>query len=77
MAEIGGKRMVGEIGALLDDVRKSIADAKLGITGAVTELVEEVKDLKNIETAIRGETAAVRDLKTSVLGNGTGGENGT
>lgn len=75
MPEIGGKKMVGEIGGMLADVRKLIDDAKLGIAGAVTELVDEVKDLKNIETAIRGEAKAVRDMKTSILGNAVGGEN--
>lgn len=75
MSEIGGRKMVGEIGGMLADVQRIIADAKIGIAGALTELTDEVKELKNIETAIRGEAKAVRDMKTSILGNATGGEN--
>lgn len=75
MPEIGGSRMVGEIGGMLADVRKTIDAAKLGIAGALTELTDEVGQLKNVEAAIRSEAKAVRDMKTSILGNATGGEN--
>ena len=76
MPEIsGGNQLIGDLGTLFDDLRKTVADAKIGIAGAASELVEEVKGLKNIETALRTETKSVRDFKTKVLGNGTGGEN--
>jgi hypothetical protein len=75
MAEIGGKKLVGEIGSIFDDVRKAVEQAKLGISGAASELMTEVRDLKHVETAIRAETASVREFKASVLGNAVGGEN--
>lgn len=75
MPGVGGSRMVGEIGGLLGDVQKILSDAKLGIAGALAELTDEVRDLKNVEVAIRAEAKAVRDMKTSILGNATGGEN--
>lgn len=71
----GGKKMVGEIGGMLASVRKVMEEAKLGIEGAVSELMTEVKDLKHIEVAIRDETKSVREMKTSILGNAVGGEN--
>ena len=76
MPEIGGSgKLIGDLGTLFADLRKTVDDAKIGIAGAASELVEEVKGLKNIETAIRTETKSVRDFKTQVLGNATGGEN--
>jgi hypothetical protein len=74
MPEIGGKRMAGEIGGMLRNVRAMIDEAKLGITGAVTELMTEVSELKHVEMAIREETASVREMKTSILGNAVAGE---
>lgn len=76
MPEIsGGNQLVGDLGTLFEELRKTVADAKMGIAGAASELVEEVKGLKSVETAIRGETKSVRDFKTQILGNATGGEN--
>lgn len=76
MPEIsGGNQLIGDLGTLFADLRKTVEEAKLGIAGAASELVEEVKGLKSIETAIRGETKSVRDFKTQILGNATGGEN--
>jgi hypothetical protein len=76
MPEIsGGHKLIGDLGDLFADLRKTVEEAKLGIVGAASELVEEVKELKHVETAIRGETKSVRDFKTKVLGNATGGEN--
>jgi hypothetical protein len=76
MPEIsGGNQLIGDLGTLFADLRKTVEEAKLGIAGAASELVDEVKGLKNIETALRGETQSVRDFKTKVLGNATGGEN--
>ena len=75
MPEIGGKKLSDDIGGMLADVRKTIDEAKIGLAGAVTELTEEVNGLKHVETAIRGEAKAVRDMKASILGNATGGEN--
>ena len=78
MPEIsGGNQLIGDLGTLFADLRKTVEEAKLGIAGAASELVEEVKGLKSIETAIRGETKVVRDFKTKALGNATGGENQT
>lgn len=76
MPEIsGGNQLIGDLGTLFADLRKTVEEAKIGIAGAASELVDEVKGLKNIETALRGETQSVRDFKTKVLGNATGGEN--
>lgn len=77
MPGIGGSKIVGEIGGLVADVQKILAEAKLGIAGALAEFTTEVSDLRNVEVAIRAEAKAVRDLKTSILGNATGGENST
>jgi hypothetical protein len=75
MPEIsGGKGLVGDLGTLFADLRKTVNEAKLGIAGAAAELVEEVKGLQHIQSAIRSETKSVRDFKTQVLGNATGGE---
>lgn len=75
MPEIGGTKLAGEIGDMLAGVRRTIEAAKIGIAGALTELTDEVGQLKNVEVVIRSEAKAVRDLKTSLLGNATGGEN--
>lgn len=75
VAEIGGKKMVGELGQMFDDIRKAVEAAKLGIVGAAAELMTEVKDMKPIETAIRSEAKSVRDFKTQLLGNAVAGEN--
>lgn len=76
MPEIsGGNKLVGDLGALFADLRKTVEEAKIGIAGAASELVEEVKGLKNVETALRGETQSVRQFKAQILGNATGGEN--
>lgn len=73
--QLGGKKLVGELGGILASVRKTVEDARIGIAGAASELMEEVRDLKTVETAIRSETQAVRAFKTEVLGNAIGGEN--
>lgn len=75
MADIGAKKMIGEIGGLLEGVRKVVDDAKIGLTGAASELMIEVKGLKAVETLIRTETASVRQMKTDLLGNAVDGEN--
>jgi len=75
MAEIGGKKLVGELGGILGQVRKAAEDARLGIAGAASELMAEVGNLKQVEKAIRSETASVREFATSVLGNAVAGEN--
>jgi hypothetical protein len=75
MAEIGATKLVGEIGGLFEDIRKTLAEAKIGIAAAASELMTEVKDLKVVETAIRGETESVRKFKTNMLGNAVAGEN--
>jgi hypothetical protein len=76
MAEIGGSsKLIGDLGGLFGDIRKAVEDAKAGIAGAASELMVEVKDLKHVETAIRTETESVRQFKTKLLGNATGGEN--
>ncbi len=73
--DLGGKRLVGELGAMFDDVRKAVAEAKQGIAAAGAELMTEVQGLKTVETAIRSETDSVRAFKVKLLGNATGGEN--
>lgn len=73
--EIGGKKLVGELGTLFESIKTTVAAAKLGIAAAGAELVTEVEGLKAVETAIRSETASVRAFKTNLLGNATGGEN--
>jgi hypothetical protein len=75
MPEIGGKKMVGELGLMLGDIRKVLDEAKTGIAAAASELMTEVKELKHVETAIRSETTSVREFKTQLLGNATKGEN--
>lgn len=74
MPELGGKKLAGDIGGMLADVRRSIESAKAGLAGAVTEMIEEVEGLKHVEAAVREETKAIRDMKTSILGNAVGGE---
>lgn len=69
MPEIGGKRLAGDFGAMLADVRKMVDEAKLGIAGAITELSTEIQSGKEVERAIRAEAAAVREAFGSVLGN--------
>lgn len=69
MPEIGGKRLAGELGGMLADVRKMVDEAKLGLAGAVTELVTEIKSGKEVERAIRAEAAEVRKAFGEVLGN--------
>jgi hypothetical protein len=75
MAEIGGKKLVGELGGIFDQIRKVVEEAKLGVAAAASELMVEAQGVKAIETAIRSETKAVRDFKAQVLGNALGGEN--
>lgn len=75
MAELGATKLMGELGSMFDDVRKTMEQAKLGIAAAASELMTEVKDLKVVETAIRAETASVREFKTKLLGNAIAGEN--
>lgn len=75
LAEIGGKKMVGELGSMFENIKKAVESAKLGIVGAGAELMTEVKGMNAIESAIRAETQSVRDFKTQMLGNALGGEN--
>jgi hypothetical protein len=75
MADLGATKLMGELGGLFEDVRKTLEEAKLGIAGAASELMSEVKDLKVVETALRAETKSVRDFKTKLLGNAIAGEN--
>lgn len=69
MPEAGGKKLAGEFGGMLADVRKMIDEAKIGIAGAITELVTEVKAGKQVERAIRDEAATVRKAFGEMLGN--------
>ncbi len=74
--EIGGKRLIGDLGAMFDQIKQVVAEAKLGVAAAASECIEEVRGVKAIETAIREETAAVRAFKAKMLGdNALGGEN--
>lgn len=75
VAEIGGKKMVGELGSMFENIKKAVDSAKLGIVGAGAELMTEVKGMNAIEHAIRAETQSVRDFKTQMLGNAIAGEN--
>lgn len=75
MPEIGGKKLVGELGGLFADIRATLAEAKLGIVGAASELMAEVRDLKHVEKAIRSETTSVQQFRTQILGNATLGDN--
>lgn len=80
MPEIGGSgKMVGELAAMFEglrtDLKKVVDEAKLDVAAAGAELVEEVRGLKAMAPALRAETKAVRDFKTQILGNATGGEN--
>ena len=76
MAEIGGTtKLMGELGGIFAGIRKAMDEAKLGIAGAASELMTEVKDLKVVEVAIRKETDSVRQFKVELLGNAAGGEN--
>lgn len=73
--EIGGSKLVGDLGGIFAQMKKAVAEAQLGVAAAATELVAEVQGLKGVEKAIRAETATVRDFTASVLGNAVGGEN--
>lgn len=73
--ELGGKRLVGDLTGMFDDIRRAVAEAKQGVAAAGSELMEEVRGIKSIETAIRSETASVREFKTKMLGNAVAGEN--
>jgi hypothetical protein len=76
MPEIGGKKLAGEFGQMLSDLRKQMDEMKLSLAAAVTELTEEVKAGKQVEQAIRQEAAVVRETFGGVLGNAKSGENG-
>lgn len=73
--EIGGKKLVGDLGGIFDQIKTAVAEARLGVAAAASELMTEVGGLKGVEKAIRSETAAVRTFTASVLGNAVGGEN--
>jgi hypothetical protein len=74
--EIGGKKLAGELGAMFAQIKQVVDDAKLGVAGAASELMEEVRGIKAIEQAVRAETAAVRQFKAQMLGdNALAGEN--
>jgi len=74
--EIGGKRLVGDLGAMFDQIKQVVAEAKLGVAAAASECIDEVRGVKIIEAAIREETAAVRQFKKQMLGdNALAGEN--
>jgi hypothetical protein len=80
MPEIAGStKIVGDLTSMFSDLRRDImaavTDAKTDVAAAGAELVEEVKGLKVMATALRAETKNVRDFKTQILGNATGGEN--
>ncbi len=67
-------KLVGELGIMLDDVRKLMDGVKGGIADAVTEFKDEVQGLRHVETHVRGQAKAIRDFKAGLLGNATGGE---
>lgn len=69
MPEVGGKRLAADFSAMLADLRKGIETAKAGIAGAIAELTSELESGKEIEKAIRAETAEVRKAFGEVLGN--------
>lgn len=73
--EIGGKKLVGELGGIFAQIRKATDEARMGVAAAASELMTEVQGLKGVEKAIRAETATVREFTASVLGNAVGGEN--
>lgn len=80
MPEIGGSsKIVGDLGSMISDLRRdlksAVDEAKLEFAAAGSELVEEVKGLKVMASALRAETKIVRSLKAEVLGNATDGEN--
>ena len=69
MPEVGGRRLAGEFGSMIADVRKLVDEAKLGLAAAVTEFATEIKAGKEVERALRAEARAVREAFGSVLGN--------
>lgn len=73
--EIGGKKLVGDLGGIFDQIKATIAEARLGVAAAASELMTEVQGMKGVEKAIRAETASVREFNTKILGNAVGGEN--
>ena len=76
MPEIGGSgKMLGTLDGIFEGVRKAVEEAQLGVAGAASELMTEVRGLKAVETALRAETKSVLDFKTKLLGNALAGEN--
>lgn len=69
MPDFGTTRLTGEIGAIFDDIRKKIDEAKMSIAGAATELVEEVRGYDDVARALRAERDTVRKHIDSLLGN--------
>lgn len=77
MADEGNLKLTGEVSGLLggslkgmlSDVRKVVEETRLEITGAASELVEEIKAGKQIARALRTEAANVRAEYATILGN--------
>ena len=72
MPEIGGRRLAGGLGSLLADLRSKAEAARLGVMAAGAELNTELEAMKQVEQAIRAETAEVRAVVNDVLGNDRG-----
>lgn len=69
MPEIGGKKLAGELGAMLQDVRRLVDEVRLDVAGAATELASEIRGGKDVAKALRAEAAEVRKAFSEVLGN--------
>lgn len=68
---IGGKKIAGDIvGGLKGEVAKAMDDCRLQIAGAVTELVNEIKDgTKQVVRAVHSEADGVRREFAEIVGN--------
>lgn len=69
MPEIGATKLAGSIGVLFEDVRRTMDEAKANVSGALSELVAEVKGYDQVAKAIRAERDTIRSHINDLLGN--------
>jgi hypothetical protein len=69
MPEIGGKSLAASLRESLAGAKKLLDEAKIDAAGAVTEVVTEAKNMKEVAKRIRAEAAEMRSVNREILGN--------
>lgn len=69
MPDVGGRKLAGEFGNMLAELRKTMDETKLEIAAAVTEVQSELATGKEVAKALRAEADDVRQAFGAVLGN--------